>query len=280
MIQAVFATLSEHGYVREPVGSYTTIEDGRRVIHRSAELSGFWLEVTGRVLSPDAITPVMPEDLIQRIDMQHDNESRRLRELLTSKMQEFARDDELQREAYAGRITLYEDELKPLDADLQAIRDFTRLELFPEIRDLRDKILAECPALFARFPILAACELTIDASESLEQLVDELREVERLAIKTDDSQEDAENDTEKTKNNSAVPIPKNEAVQGLIEELKREMKKPREEWRSQSKVARNFVTENGLRPFDDKRKREVENLLRQCRGDFRPLWDPGKKWGK
>lgn len=53
--QAVVPELIGRGYLREPLGSYMTIDDERQVIHSAAELSEFWLEITAGVLPAGGI---------------------------------------------------------------------------------------------------------------------------------------------------------------------------------------------------------------------------------
>lgn len=52
-----------------------------------------------------------------------------------------------QQDANDQKITLYDDELDQLDADIREIHDFARFELFPAIRDLRDQVGTECSLL-------------------------------------------------------------------------------------------------------------------------------------
>jgi len=85
---------------------------------------------------------------------------------------------------------------------------------------------------------------------------------------------------EKSKRISPVPTPNSPKVNDFINALKKQMKRPREEWGDQNVFARKFVTNDGTTTLSDRLQKDANNLLRQVRGRFRDLWDPTHDWSK
>lgn len=70
-----------------------------------------------------------------------------------------------------------------LEVRYSRLAEIARMDLFPAIRDLRDRMLDECPSMLPLLPRLGADSFSIQDSQATEQLLDELREVERLAFR-------------------------------------------------------------------------------------------------